>query len=91
MDLYFFSNRFIKRLWRKRPACCRSNCFQNKVDDEEKKLEKKKEEDSESQKHSNEFLQRNYLKPQLGDFTLGEFTEKVIMYGFLMVSVVHVC
>ena len=33
-----------------------------------------------------EYLERERLKPQLGDFTLGEYTEKVIVYGFLMVS-----
>ena len=32
------------------------------------------------------FLENERLKPDLGDFTLPEYTEKVIMYGFLMVS-----
>ena len=32
-----------------------------------------------------DYLERERLKPQLGDFTLGEYTEKVIVYGFLMV------
>ena len=45
-----------------------------------------KEEDTVSLKRSNDFLMRNYLKPKLEDFTLGEYTEKVIIYGFLMVS-----
>ena len=66
-----------------RPNCCRSNCCKNKVD-EEKSVEK--EEDSVSLKRANNFLMKNYHKPQLGDFTLGEYTEKVIIYGFLMVS-----
>ena len=32
------------------------------------------------------YVQREESKPDLGDFTLGEYTEKVILYGFLMVS-----
>ena len=32
------------------------------------------------------YVQREESKPDLGDFTLGEYTEKVIVYGFLMVS-----
>lgn len=31
------------------------------------------------------YLERERMKPDLGDFTLGEYTEKVIVYGFLMV------
>ncbi|XP_048774144.2 anoctamin-4-like isoform X2 [Ostrea edulis] len=30
------------------------------------------------------YLERERLKPTLGDFTLNEYTEKVIQYGFLM-------
>ncbi len=33
------------------------------------------------------YVQREESKADLGDFTLGEYTEKVIVYGFLMVSV----
>lgn len=32
------------------------------------------------------FLQREFLKSDAGDFTLPEYTEKVIIYGFVMVS-----
>ncbi len=32
-----------------------------------------------------QFIQREESKPDLEDFTLGEYTEKVIVYGFLMV------
>ena len=32
------------------------------------------------------FIERESLKPPLGDFTLDEYTEKVILYGFLMVG-----
>ncbi|XP_074650547.1 anoctamin-7-like isoform X3 [Tubulanus polymorphus] len=32
----------------------------------------------------NEYIERERLKPELGDFTLGEYTEKVIQYGYLM-------
>ena len=40
------------------------------------------------------YVQREESKADLGDFTLGEYTEKVIVYGFLMVrfiSCVCVC
>ncbi|XP_063415358.1 anoctamin-4-like isoform X1 [Mytilus trossulus] len=30
------------------------------------------------------FVQKEALKPSLGDFTMGEYTEKIIQYGFLM-------
>ena len=33
-----------------------------------------------------EFIEREREKPTLGDFTLGEYTEKVVVYGFLMVG-----
>ena len=32
------------------------------------------------------FLKHEHMKPQLYDFTLDEYTEKIIQYGFLMVS-----
>ncbi|CAD5123862.1 DgyrCDS12169 [Dimorphilus gyrociliatus] len=32
----------------------------------------------------NSFLERERKKPDLNDFTLSEFTEKIIMYGYLM-------
>ena len=52
-------------------CCC---CGKNKVSDiEASELEKA------------DFLKREGAKPQLGNFTLGEFTEKTIQYGFLMV------
>ena len=34
------------------------------------------------------FLTKEHQKPPAGNFTLGEYTEKVIMYGFLMVRCV---
>ena len=33
------------------------------------------------------FVQKEALKPSLGDFTMGEYTEKIIQYGFLMVNI----
>ena len=51
-------------------TCCRK---QNKVTEEGK-----------IQLH--EYLERERLKPDVGDFTLGEYTEKCLVYGFLMVS-----
>jgi anoctamin-5 len=32
-----------------------------------------------------EYIERERLKPELQDFTLSEYTEKVIQYGYLMV------
>lgn len=34
---------------------------------------------------TNSYIEMEYVKPGLGDFTLGEYTEKIIQYGFLMV------
>ena len=80
---YSLHCRMLKRLWRSRPDCCRSNCGKNQVADEEKN--KIKKEEPVDVKRSKKFLKRQYLKPSLGDFTLPEYTEKVIIYGFLMV------
>jgi hypothetical protein len=33
-----------------------------------------------------QFLKHEHLKPAIEDFTLDEYTEKIIQYGFLMVS-----
>ena len=33
-----------------------------------------------------DFLENELLKEKLGDFTLAEYTEKIIQYGYLMVS-----
>ncbi|XP_071847241.1 anoctamin-7-like isoform X4 [Apostichopus japonicus] len=41
--------------------------------------------DAESVNAQGQFIQKEYMKPQLGNFTLGEYNEKVILYGFLMV------
>ena len=38
------------------------------------------------EKTQNSFLLKEHQKPAVGNFTLAEYTEKVIMYGFLMVS-----
>ena len=35
------------------------------------------------------YIRQEHLKPKLGDFTLDEFTEKIIQYGFLMVCRTH--
>ncbi len=34
----------------------------------------------------NNRLMREWMKPDAGDFTLGEFTEKVIQFGCIMVK-----
>ncbi|PIK39383.1 putative anoctamin-4 isoform X3 [Apostichopus japonicus] len=41
--------------------------------------------DAESVNAQGQFIQKEDMKPQLGNFTLGEYNEKVILYGFLMV------
>ncbi|XP_045204695.2 anoctamin-4-like isoform X2 [Mercenaria mercenaria] len=79
---------FIRKLWRTRPDCCRCCdkgccCCNNKVEDEEKGS-KMPDTDTLSMKRSKAFLKKERYKPPLGDFTLGEYTEKVIIYGFLM-------
>lgn len=38
------------------------------------------------QNHRTKFLEAERNKPMLQDFTLGEYTEKVIQYGFAVVS-----
>ncbi|XP_071950659.1 anoctamin-7-like isoform X2 [Antedon mediterranea] len=59
---------FLKKLWRRR-KCCRKA----KVSASEKiKLEEL------------EFLEKERLKPPIKDFTLWEYNEKIIMYGYLM-------
>lgn len=72
---------FIRKLWRTRPDCCRS--CDNKVVDGEIML-KGSYNDTPDEKRSKAFLKKERYKPPLGDFTLGEYTEKVIIYGFLM-------
>ncbi|XP_060551191.1 anoctamin-4-like isoform X4 [Ruditapes philippinarum] len=79
---------FIRKLWRTRPDCCRCCdkgccCCNNKVEDEEKDSDFV-DTDSLASKRSKAFLKKERYKPPLGDFTLGEYTEKVIIYGFLM-------
>ncbi|XP_038055493.1 anoctamin-4-like isoform X2 [Patiria miniata] len=59
---------WLKKLLKK--CCCGGK---NKVADvEASKMEK------------SDFIRKEGSKPQLGNFTLGEFTEKTIQYGFLM-------
>ncbi|XP_055895106.1 anoctamin-4-like isoform X2 [Biomphalaria glabrata] len=41
-------------------------------------------EENSAQQSQELFLERERLKPDLDDFTMGEYTEKVILYGFLM-------
>lgn len=43
-------------------------------------------EENSAQQSQELFLERERLKPDLDDFTMGEYTEKVILYGFLMVN-----
>ncbi|XP_060078280.1 anoctamin-4-like [Ylistrum balloti] len=68
------------KLWRIRPSwCCRCACFKNKVG------EKSPEDQIEADRQiTNSYIEMEFMKPTLGDFTLGEYTEKIIQYGFLM-------
>ncbi|KAL4230087.1 hypothetical protein ACF0H5_010472 [Mactra antiquata] len=77
---------YIKKLWRTRCCCkdgCSCCCGNNKVSDDDKS---KLNDDSGASimNRSKAFIRKERYKPELGDFTLGEYTEKVIVYGFLM-------
>ncbi|GFS09142.1 anoctamin [Elysia marginata] len=83
----------LLRLWRQRPNCLRCLCLPcckptNQVGQGDNQASEEDPEDKVPPPHASHvgFLERERLKPDLGDFTLGEFTEKVILYGFLMVS-----
>jgi len=69
--------RALKKLWllKLRP-CCKKRCSGRVNDNEVMDGPKPMPEDFEIE-HS---------KPDLEDFTLAEYTEKVILYGFLMVN-----
>ena len=65
------------KLWRlKIRPCCKKRC-DGKVDDHEV---------TEAPKPMPEDWEIEQSKPDLEDFTLAEYTEKVILYGFLMVN-----
>ena len=71
------SVRALKRLWvRKLRPFCKKRCSRKVNDDDGREAAKPMPMDWE--------IEHN--KPDLEDFTLGEYTEKVILYGFLMVS-----
>ena len=65
--------RWVIKKWKLRRFCR----FHSKVHDEEGDTDHPVEK---------EFIEREREKPTLGDFTLGEYTEKVVVYGFLMVG-----
>jgi len=67
---------FLKRQWlvRLRP-CLKRRCSRKVTDDEV----------SEGPRPQPNDYDIEYSKPDLGDFTLAEYTEKVILYGFVMV------
>ncbi|KAK3788799.1 hypothetical protein RRG08_029246 [Elysia crispata] len=82
---------FIRRLWRGRPNCLRCFCLPcckptNQVGQDDNPVSEVDPEAKAPSPHASHvrFLERERLKPGLDDFTLGEFTEKVILYGFLM-------
>ncbi|KAL8574715.1 hypothetical protein ACOMHN_055780 [Nucella lapillus] len=81
---------WIRKMWRKYPNCCK--CLRklpccattNQVGDSD--IEASAESGKNKDRHNRHlhFLKHEHLKPTLGDFTLDEYTEKIIQYGFLM-------
>jgi len=70
--------RALKKLWQlKIRPCCKKRCS-GKVDDNEV---------TEAPKPMPNDWEIERSKEDLDDFTLAEYTEKVILYGFLMVTV----
>ncbi|XP_076070788.1 anoctamin-7-like isoform X2 [Mytilus galloprovincialis] len=74
----------VRKFWRNRPNwCCRyrycdfCQCCKNKVTDEEALAD-------EDKKMTFDYVENERLKPVLDDFTLSEYTEKILQYGFLM-------
>lgn len=85
-----FTCRLIRKLWRSRPNwCCRINACPcdccNKIN--RISTEEAKDVFEANKRLLSNFLERERLKHPLGDFTLNEYTEKVIQYGFLMVRI----
>ncbi|RUS78017.1 hypothetical protein EGW08_014234 [Elysia chlorotica] len=82
---------FMLRFWRRRPNFLRCLCLPcckptNQVGQDANPVSDEDPEAKVPPPHASHvrFLERERLKPDLGDFTLAEFTEKVILYGFLM-------
>ncbi|CAG5134636.1 unnamed protein product [Candidula unifasciata] len=73
---------FVTKLWHARPQCCQTGCLLCSGQNQVKDIEKPSDQDKHNVHMA--FLERERLKPSLGDFTMGEYTEKVILYGFLM-------
>lgn len=89
-DMNLFTCRLIRKLWRSRPNwCCRINACPcdccNKIN--RISTEEAKDVFEANKRLLSNFLERERLKHPLGDFTLNEYTEKVIQYGFLMVRI----
>ncbi|KAK7489895.1 hypothetical protein BaRGS_00018917, partial [Batillaria attramentaria] len=82
---------WIKKFMRKHPNCCpclrKLPCFAqtNQVGTGED-VEAGAKGGGKDKRHKEhlQFLQHERLKPRLGDFTLDEYMEKIIQYGFLM-------
>ncbi|CAL1545216.1 unnamed protein product [Lymnaea stagnalis] len=70
----------ILKLWQMRPQCRICNCipFYRKNQVMVESIEQTK-----YQSHL-KYLEKERLKPDLNDFTLAEYLEKVILYGYLM-------
>lgn len=81
---------WIKRIWRRNPNCCaclRKISFfssSNQVSDGDVEKAARDGKNYEQLSEHLMFLKHEHMKPTLGDFTLDEYTEKIIQYGFLM-------
>ncbi|CAH1778359.1 unnamed protein product [Owenia fusiformis] len=68
---------WLKELFRNR-KCCRKSNKTDPVDETKVKIY------TPQRQKIRDYIEAEYKKPKLGDFTLGEYTEKVIQYGYLM-------
>ncbi|KAL8594587.1 hypothetical protein ACOMHN_002142 [Nucella lapillus] len=81
---------WVKKMWRKHPNWCRClrqcRCWCCKSCNQvgHISVETGSGHDLDSQAQHMLFLKHEHQKPSLGDFTLDEYMEKVIQYGFLM-------
>ena len=74
---------FLKRLWRLRLRRCLSRCCRCSKCCEKVTPERPL---SAVRLRIQDYMERERLKPELGEFTLMEYQEKILVYGFLMVG-----
>lgn len=82
---FFVSNSGVIKLLRKHPNWCL--CFQSKCPCWRSSNQINDLETPEIIANTRlQFIQHEHKKPTLGDFTFDEYMEKILQYGFLMVS-----